>query len=391
MIARGWLPFAAVCVLAVATPAAGQSVSDVLTFLLTNQSVSTGSVERDVTAAEATSATISRALLASLATLPVATSSGGFVYRLNPELGTVERATESFGPFFVERAQTAGRGQASFGVTFQQLRLGSLDGRNLRDGSLVTTANQFADEAAPFDVDQLTLDIDASIATFYGNVGVSDRMEIGFAAPVVSLQVDGTRLNRYRGQSFTQATGSARAFGLADLVIRAKYVVSRRADSGLAAAVDVRAPTGRQQDLLGAGSAAVKLSAIASVERGRFSMHGNGGVAFGGLAREASYDAAMAVATSSRVTAVGELLGRRIETPGHILSVAAPHPTLLGVETIRLLPDASTLDILTFAPGLKWNVRNTWVLAANVSIPLTSAGLTAGITPFVGLDYALGR
>jgi hypothetical protein len=207
----------------------------------------------------------------------------------------------------------------------------------------------------------------------------------------VSLQVDGTRLNRYRGQTFTQATGSARAIGLADLVVRAKYMLSERAASGVAAAVDVRAPTGRQQDLLGAGSAAVKLSAIGSIERGRFSVHGNGGVTLGGLAREASYDAALAVATSSRVTAVGELLGRRIETPGHILSVAAPHPTLLGVETIRLLPDASTLDILTFAPGLKWNVRNTWVLAANVSIPLTSAGLTAGITPFVGLDYALGR
>ena len=40
--------------------------------------------------------------------------SGAFVYRLNPELGTVERSTASFGPFFVERASTAGRGDVSF-------------------------------------------------------------------------------------------------------------------------------------------------------------------------------------------------------------------------------------------------------------------------------------
>src|SRR6478672_11112894 len=139
-----------------ATPASAQSVTDVLGFLVTNQSVSTGSVERDREAAQATSATISHALAANLATLPVTSSSGAFVYRLNPELGTVERATQSFGPFFTERASTAGRHQASFGLTMQQLHFTSLDGRDLRDGSLVTTANQFTDEAAPFDVDQLT-------------------------------------------------------------------------------------------------------------------------------------------------------------------------------------------------------------------------------------------
>src|SRR4051794_8072316 len=101
----------AACLVALARSAPAQTVSDVLTFLVTNQGVQTGSVERDRDAALATSATISRALLANLATLPVASSSSGFVYRLNPELGTVERVTQNFGPFFVERAMTAGKGQ----------------------------------------------------------------------------------------------------------------------------------------------------------------------------------------------------------------------------------------------------------------------------------------
>src|SRR5438067_10849573 len=182
--------FTVVALMGSAATATAQTVADVLKFLVTNQSVQTGSVERDRDAAQATSDTISRALLANLATMPVPTSSGAFVYRLNPELGTVERATQSFGPFFVERAQTAGAGQSSFGLTFQHLHFNSLDGRNLRDGSLVTTANQFRDEAAPFDVDNLTLNIDASVATFYGNVGVTDRLEVGFAAPMVALFVD---------------------------------------------------------------------------------------------------------------------------------------------------------------------------------------------------------
>jgi hypothetical protein len=374
-----------------ARPARAQSVADVLTFLVTNQGVQTGSVERDRAAAQATSDTISRALLANLATLPVATSSSGFVYRLNPELGTMERATQSFGPFFVERALTAGRHDVSLGLTFQQLHFTSLDGHNLRDGSLVTTANKFSDERAPFDVDQLRLAIDASVATLFGNVGVTDRLEVGFAAPMVSLILDGSRVNTYRGTTFTQASAHARAIGLADLVVRTKFTAYKDAGAAVAGAVDLRLPTGRKEDLLGAGTRSVKLSAIGSLESGRLSTHANAGVTLGGLADEISYGGAVAAAATPRVTVIGELIGRWIDTPGGIDSVSAPHPTLRGVETIRLLPGTSKLNLIAFVPGVKWNVSATWVLSANVSVPLTNDGLTARFTPFVGLDYALGR
>src|SRR5688572_2760668 len=93
---------AVVLFLSAAPGARAQSVSEVLAFLVTNQSVETGDFDRDRAAAQATSDTISRALLARLATLPVTTSSSSFVYRLNPTLGIDERATSSFGLFFVE-------------------------------------------------------------------------------------------------------------------------------------------------------------------------------------------------------------------------------------------------------------------------------------------------
>ena len=374
-----------------AVHAGAQTVSSVLNFLLTNQSVQTGSVERDRVAAQATTDTISRALLANLATLPVPTSSSGFVYQLNPELGTVERATKTFGPFFVERAQTAGRGQASAGMTFEHLHFTSLDGRSLRDGTFVTTANKFTDETTPFDVDQLTVNIDASVATLYGNVGVTDRLEVGVAAPFVRLSVAGARVDTYRGRQFTQATASAEAVGLADIIARAKYTLYHAEGDGVAAAVDFRLPTGREEDLLGAGSAAVKFSGIGSIERGALAAHVNGGVSFGGLAREFVYDAAVEVAATAKTTIIGELLGRSIDSPGHIVQVSAPNPAIAGVQTLRLAPDDSMLQILTFVPGFKWNLSSTWILAANVSIPLTSAGLNATITPFIGLDYTLGR
>jgi hypothetical protein len=375
-----------------ATPAAqAQSVADVLTFLVTNQGVQTGSVERDREAALATSNTISRALLANLATLPVATSSSGFLYRLNPELGTVERATQNFGPFFVERALTAGKGQVSFGATFQQLRFTSLDGHDLRDGSLITTANQFVDESEPFDVDRLTLDINASVATLYGNVGVTDRLEIGVAAPMVALVVDGSRINTYRGRTFTQATAHARSVGLADLVVRTKFTPYRENGAAVAAAIDLRLPTGRSEDLLGAGSRSVRFAAIGSLESGRFSSHANAGITVGGLATELTYGGALAVAATERVTVIGEIIGRLLDSSGGIVPVIASHPTLLDVETIRLTSDSSRLSMIVAAPGVKWNLSQTWVLSANVSIPLTKGGLTAPFTPFVGLDYAIGR
>jgi hypothetical protein len=373
------------------TPAEGQSVSDVLRFLVTNQTVQTGSVARDDAAAAAASGTISQALLASLSTIPVTTSSGAFVYRLNPGLGTVERATRSFGPFFVERALPAGHLQPSIGVSFQHLRFDALDGHNLRDGTLITTANQLVSEAAPFDTDHLALDIDTDVATLYANVGLLDRFEIGVAVPLVDLNLEGTRTNIYRGTTFTQAVAASHALGLADVVVRGKYAVYLRGASGIAAAADVRLPTGRTQDLLGTGTTSVRASGIASVDRGAFALHGNGGWTFGGLAREFTYGGALSIAPSARVSVTGELIGRWIDSPGQLEMVSAPHPSIPDIETLRIVAAGAGRHVVTVSPGVKWNINGRLVFMAVVSSPLSNDGLTSGLTPFFGFDYALGR
>ena len=203
-------------------------------------------------------------------------------------------------PSFVDRAQTTGPGQAAFSLTFQHLQFQSLDGTNLRDGSFVTTANQFVDESTPFDVDRLTLNMDASVVTLATSVGITDELEIAVAAPIVSLYVDGSRVNAYRGRAFTQATARAQSVGLADLTVRSKYRLAGDGASGVAAALDLRLPTGSEVNLLGAGTPSVKLSGIGSIERGGVSAHGNAGVSIGGLARELSYNGAVAVAASPR-------------------------------------------------------------------------------------------
>ena len=218
----------AALVLAPLPASAQQTVSDIIGFLVTNQAVPTSDFERDRAAAEAARETITRALLINLTSVPLASSSSGFLYRLNPQLGTVERATESFGAFFVERALTTGRGRASFGVSASMSDFDDLDGRNLRDGTLITVANQFRDESAPFDTESLTLKIRSSMMTFFGSVGITDRLEIGGAVPLVRLEIDGSRTNVYRGRTFLQASGSASSSGVGDVALRAKYHPPRR-------------------------------------------------------------------------------------------------------------------------------------------------------------------
>jgi hypothetical protein len=135
----------------------------------------------------------------------------------------------------------------------------------------------------------------------------------------------------------------------------------------------------------------LKLSGIGSVEGSRVASYVNAGVGLGGLAREVEYGGALAVAAAPRVSITGELLGRWMASPGGIVQVAAPHPSLSGVQTLRLAPDASRFHSVVAVPGVKWNVADTWVLVCNVAVPLTTAGLTSPLTPFIGFDYSISR
>ena len=368
-----------------------ETVQDILTFLVTNRGVDTRDIERDRSAAEATRATLTRALLAAIATVPVGTSSSGFTYRLNPTLGTVERASETFGPFFVERALTAGAGQASFGFTFQFASFDSLDGHNLEDGQFVTISNRFRDEPEPFDIETLALDVTTRTATFYGNVGLSDRVDLGVAVPVVRLELRGTRTNTYRGRTLPTARGQAETLGLADIAIRSKVRLTGGGPGTVAAGVEVRLPTGREEDLLGAGETALRFQGLASAEAGRTSVHGNVTVGTGGLGREYSYGGAVAVAATPQITVVGEVLARRIAGVQRISELITQHPRIGLVDTMRLVPSGEDQTIAFAVAGFKWNVGGTWLLHGNVLLPMTESGLTARFTPTIALDYSFTR
>ena len=385
--------------LALAIPAAAQgtspssqtTVQDIVTFLVTNQGVATSDFDKDRAAAEATRATLSNALLASIATVPVSSSSSGFSYRLNPTLGTVERASQTFGPLYVERALTAGAGQASIGFTMQYSNFSSLDGNDLKNGSFVTVANQFTDEPTPFDTETLTLDIQTKTATFVGNVGVSNRVDVGAAVPLIQLNISGSRINDYRGTSLLQARATAETTGLGDVALRSKVRLTPDGPGAAAFGFEARLPTGREEDLLGTGELALRFTGLGSYELGASSVYGNFTVGTGGIGREISASGAVAVAATRRVTLVGELLARRIEGLERIGPIAVPHPRIAGVSTIRLMPTGENEMTAYGVAGVKWNVGGTWLLHAHVLMPIIENGLTATFTPTVAIEHTFTK
>ena len=389
----GRLVVATACLLLLALPrhadAQEAPLSDVLSFLLTNRGVQTGDFERDVAAARATGDTMGRLLLVELSTQPVSAASPGFVYKLNPALGTPERASASFGPFFTERSLTTGMGRLTLGASFTGRHYTTLDGRDLDDGTFVTSGNQFRDEATPFDVETLSLTLESQTLTTSATYGVHDRVDIGVVVPFVTIDLRGQRTNTYRGTPVVQATADANASGIGDIAVRGKVRWLGERGSGIASIAEVQLPTGREEDLLGAGKASTLLAMVVSGESGAIAAHGTVGATLGGLSPGFQYRGAVTANVARQVTLVGELVGRTVDEAGGVVLTRVPHPTIVGVDTLRLLPDGDSTHTAQAVVGAKWNITRTWLLGAHMVLPLTDDGLKPARAFLIGLEYSL--
>jgi hypothetical protein len=364
------------------------SVNEVLTFLLTNRSIPTDDFVQDERAASATAETFSAFLLAELGTLPVGLSASGFSYRLERTLGATIRSSDSFGPIFVERSLTAGEGRASFALSLQSIPFDSIDGRKLRDGTLVSVASRLNQDPQPFDVETVTLRLRTDSMLVSAGYGVTDRLDVSATLPLIRLALDGQRVDAYRGREIVQATASATASGLGDAVLRAKYNVLRNGASGVAVGGEMRLPTGQKKNLLGTGQTTLKPRIVGSLERDRVAVHADVGFTFGGVSRELDYGGAVTMVATPRLTVVSELAARRLESIGRLAETSQPHPTLAGVETVRLtaIPETTNRAIAVF--GVKWNVAGEGILGGHVMRPLTTAGLTSRWIAALTFDYS---
>ena len=370
--------------------ARAQSLTALLTQLLTEQRPTEDFVP-DASAAMVTLSTVAGLFAVELTTIPVTSSSGGFVYRLNPNIGIVERASNGFGPFFTESVLRGGRGQTGFGVRLQYARFDTLQGADLRSGTFPTNATRLTGAAEPFSVELLRLKLEARSAFVVGSYGLTERLSVGGSVPVVNVRFTGDRYRALNGVSTLQSAQSGSATGLGDVAVHARMRLFGHSARGLALGGDVKFPTGREEDLLGTGKHAGRFLVIGSYEDNRLAVHLNGGYGIGGVTREVFWSGATTFAPAARLTLIGEIIGRRLSKLSRLQDVYEPYPGLAELETMRWLPVDRGLETTFVVAGAKWNIARSWLLNANALIRLTDTGLRSRITPSISLDFDFQR
>jgi hypothetical protein len=373
-----------------APSAHAQSIIGQLGALLTEQRATPVFVP-DVGAATATAITVAGLFSTELSTLPLSSSSGGFVYRLDPALGVVSRVSDAFGPFFTERVLRNSKRQWSLGLSAQASEFSSLQGADLQAGTFPTNAARLTGTSVPFEVDTLELHLHSNSVTAFASYGLTDRLVVATAVPVVRVHFSGHRTRTVDGASALQSSQAGSAVGLGDVAFQGRYLAAGSPVRGLSVGGDLRVPSGREEDLLGSGKTAGKAIAIGSWEEGRLAVHANGGVGVGGASREYSWSMATTVAATSQVTIVGEVMGRRLSELSLVRDVYEAHPIVPGVEVMRWLPAERGVYSAFFVTGAKWNVARSWLVNTSLLVRATDAGLRARLTPAVSIDYSFER
>ena len=421
-------------------------------------------------------------------TFPLGSSTGGLTYVFDETVGTFRRGSPSFGPMFAERALTIGRRKLSVGFNYQHTSYNTFEGQNLDDGSIkfylrhqdcctfnllpnppyseFSTTPNGTRLTVPFegDIIQASLFLKATTDTtaVFANYGVTDRWDVGLAVPFVRVTLDArvvARIDRlvtcggllivpnpppfgcaqethtfeYGNPNATQTVEhDGHASGIGDVILRTKYRFVNTTGGGLAAAVDVRLPTGDENQLLGAGGTQAKFLLVASSQRGRVGQHLNlgytvaqgtvagtlAGQASASLPDEINYSGGAEIVATPRLTLLGDIVGRTLRgagrldlvgdkfeysdpskiplPPGQTAFLTPQQIVEMGILTFptstatfdEFNPRPGNLTVLLGTGGVKFNPFGNVLVSASVLFPLTDAGLRSRLTTIVGLDYA---
>ena len=401
------LPLASTLLLSVAwsSLAAAQPVTTVTPSLRDTLFTLTGGIAA-LPAGEA----IGLATAMEVANAPFGSSAGGFVFKLDPSTGLRVRTAPTFGPSFAERALTAGEGKVTFGASLSVATYDKLNEFSLKEMRLAATTSRFplANETG---FASLVLSSETLVVT--AAVGATDNLDISVAVPFVKVKLDGrswvVQNATDRVINFNQGTISSS--GLGDVAVSAKFRLVRFGEGqpdpgGMAVMLTSRLPTGNRENFRGLGIARVMGSALVSAGRGPFRPHANVGFEwwekglsvsrdFSGVNQvtarhQIQYAAGLEIEAGPKVTLLADFLGRHILGGGRVdsESVAVP-PLFVGIVDTLQLAVATEKSIREYilAPGLKWNLKGSFVLSWNALVSLQDNGLRDFFTPVVGVDW----
>jgi hypothetical protein len=299
------------------------------------------------------------------------------------EQGVPVRTQESLGPVLAERATSIGRGRINLAASYSLVDYRQLNGVDLDKLSLDLGHQPIAGSPAYVnDVIRLNLDLRLKqhLLAFFGTYGLTDSVDVSLIVPVIRMEGKVTSVAEIldRGGAGTHVFGtvspissnSATATGLGDISLRAKWHMTDGLETPVRAAVVAQFTfaTGDENDLLGSGSHAAYVGAVASGDFGRINPHINIGYEHffdddsgGGFERSnARAVAGFDIRAGKRVSISTEFLGRW-ESDGD--------------------------DFYDFALGAKWEAFKGVPLIANVIFPINrDKGLRPDYVIMVGAE-----
>lgn len=357
-------------------------------------------------------------LTSQIASVPLPSPASGFTYEFDSTLGVFQRSSQSFGPILAERAETIGGGRFTFGFTFQNFTFDTIEGLDVNNIPAVFTHDSAELRNGREDVVTTVNGLTARVNQFtaFISYGLTDRMDISLAIPMISTEMtvrsDSTirrigtvdpEIHFFREED--DSIGDRRIFtafgsasGIGDLTLRLKGRLGGSAALGL----DVRIPTGDEQNLLGVGAPGARPFVVLSRSTRAFSPHINVGYQWNGssilagdpakgeaadLPDQVTYVLGADFGLSQRFTFVLDVIGnyflnapRLHQSEFHALNGTSVFPTVSFSK--------ENYNVLSGAAGFKLNVVESLLVDVNLLFSLDNNGLRDKITPLVGFEYA---
>jgi hypothetical protein len=367
------------------------------------------------------------ALTSQLAAIPLPSPGSGFTYTFDSSTGTFVRSTKSFGPILAERGETIGKGRLAVNFAYQSFTFDHLDGVPLIAIPAVFRHDNPQLGGGRADVVSTMNTITSTVNQFSGAVtfGVTERFDVSLAVPVVNTRLSllsnatiqrvGTGSNLgvhyFRDPNAIGGYGSSQQYfsdesatGIGDLVLRAKATLMKEGPRAFAAGVDVRLPTGDEQNLLGAGATGVRPFAAFSSAWGVFAPHANVGYQWNGksvlagsvvddvkadLPDQFVYAVGTDLSVNRHFSVVFDWLGQRVLDSPRLLTTTFTATGAAGSVTI---PDIGFEQVSYWSSaasvGFKANVASRVLLDFNLRFRVSDNGLVDRVAPLMGVEWS---